>query len=136
MTGTKGKRDYFYTLILSSSDLCDKQLFLNQRVGCFRKKNDICPSYYDYLFKDSKILDSIFIYETGTANQGNLGIDSISRTRVHLPPLTEQIQIAQCLKAKCLEIDSAISKQTSIIEKLTEYKKSLIYEAVTGKLEV
>lgn len=136
MTGTKGKRDYFYTLMLSTSDICDKQLFLNQRVGCFRKKIEICPSYYDYLFKDTKILDSIFIYETGTANQGNLGIDSISRTKVHFPPLSEQIEIAQYLESKCSEIDSAIAKQTNIIEKLTEYKKSLIYEAVTGKQEV
>lgn len=122
--------------MLSKNDISEKNLYLNQRVGCFRQKADIYPKYYNYLLKDNKILDSIFIYETGTANQGNLGIDSVSRTKVHFPPIAEQIEIAQYLEKKCIEIDFAIAKQTSIIEKLTEYKKSLIYEAVTGKVEV
>ena len=52
------------------------------------------------------------------------------------PPLYEQEQIVEYLTAKCSEIDRAIDKKESLIEKLTEYKKSLIYEAVTGKLEV
>lgn len=91
MTGTKGKRDYFYTLILDNSHIQTKNLYLNQRVGCFRKKAHIHAEYYNYLLKDNRILDSIFLYETGTANQGNLGIDSINRTKVHLPPYDEQI---------------------------------------------
>lgn len=37
MTGTRGKGDYFYTLIITKDDLKEKNLFLNQRVGCFRK---------------------------------------------------------------------------------------------------
>lgn len=136
MTGTKGKRDYFYTLILDDSHIQTKNLYLNQRVGCFRKKAHIHAEYYNYLLKDNRILDSIFLYETGTANQGNLGIDSINRTKVHLPPYDEQIIIANYLKDKCSRIDAVIAKKKVAINKSTEYKKSLIYEAVTGKLEV
>lgn len=136
MTGTKGKRDYFYTLILDDSHIQTKSLYLNQRVGCFRKKAHIHAEYYNYLLKDNRILDSIFLYETGTANQGNLGIDSINRTKVHLPPYDEQIMIANYLKDKCSRIDAVIAKKEIAINKSTEYKKSLIYEAVTGKLEV
>ena len=136
MTGTKGKRDYFYTLILDDSHIQTKNLYLNQRVGCFRKKAHIHAEYYNYLLKDNRILDSIFLYETGTANQGNLGIDSINRTKVHLPPYDEQIIIANYLKDKCSRIDAVIAKKEVAINKSTEYKKSLIYEAVTGKLEV
>lgn len=136
MTGTKGKRDYFYTLILDNSHIQTKNLYLNQRVGCFRKKAHIHAEYYNYLLKDNRILDSIFLYETGTANQGNLGIDRINRTKVHLPPYDEQIMIANYLKEKCSRIDAVIAKKEVAINKSTEYKKSLIYEAVTGKLEV
>ena len=136
MTGTKGKRDYFYTLILDDSHIQTKNLYLNQRVGCFRKKAHIHAEYYNYLLKDNRILDSIFLYETGTANQGNLGIDSINRTKVHLPPYEEQVMIAKYLKDKCSRIDAVIAKKEEAINKSTEYKKSLIYEAVTGKLEV
>jgi len=136
MTGTKGKRDYFYTLILDDSHIQTKNLYLNQRVGCFRKKAHIHAEYYNYLLKDNRILDSIFLYETGTANQGNLGIDSINRTKVHLPPYDEQIMIANYLKDKCSRIDAVVAKKEVAINKSTEYKKSLIYEAVTGKVEV
>ena len=136
MTGTKGKRDYFYTLIVNNSYLHAKNLYLNQRVGCFRKKANICAEYYNYLLKDSRILDSIFLYETGTANQGNLGIESINRTKVHLPPYNEQVSIAMYLKKECESIDKAIEKIEAVISNCFEYKKSLIYEAVTGKLEV
>ena len=135
MTGTKGKRDYFYTLLLKESDFC-KKLYLNQRVGCFIAKMDICPNYYNYLLKDNRILDQVFLYETGTANQGNLGIESISRTMLHLPPLDEQQSIASYLDTKCAEIDALIAIKQVKIEELKEYKKSVIYEYVTGKKEV
>ena len=135
MTGTKGKRDYFYTLLLKKEHLV-KNLFLNQRVGCFIAKDNVCPNYYNYLLKDNGILDCIFFYETGTANQGNLGIDSISRTLLQMPPYDEQRKIASYLDTKCSEIDSLIALKQAKIEELKEYKKSVIYEYVTGKKEV
>ena len=48
----------------------------------------------------------------------------------------EQKEIADYLDAKCAEIDAFIAKKQTVIDKLTEYKKSLIYECVTGKREV
>lgn len=50
--------------------------------------------------------------------------------------LDEMIQIADYLDKKCSKIDSAISNKEQLIEKLTEYKKSPIYECVTGKRKV
>lgn len=52
------------------------------------------------------------------------------------PPLPEQTRIAAYLDKKCAAIDSNIASRQSLIEKLTAYKKSLIYEVVTGKKEV
>ena len=53
-----------------------------------------------------------------------------------LPPLSEQKSIAEYLDKKCADIDSLISTKNCKIEELKEYKKSIIYEYVTGKKEV
>lgn len=136
MTGTKGKRDYFFTHLVQEQDCLERRLYLNQRVGCFLPRDIVDAGYYNYLLKVKSILDSIFLYETGTANQGNLGIDSIRRTKIHMPPKARQIEIAKYLERKCNGIENSITKKQLIIDKLTEYKKSLIYEVVTGKKEV
>lgn len=55
---------------------------------------------------------------------------------VVVPKQQEQQQIAVYLDKKCSEIDKAIANKEQVIEKFTEYKKSLIYECVTGKRKV
>lgn len=60
----------------------------------------------------------------------------IARLLIVLPPKEEQKEIADYLDKKCTAIDTAIEQKQKLIEKLTEYKKSLIYECVTGKKEV
>ena len=62
--------------------------------------------------------------------------DKLSHTLTPIMSINEMNDISNYLDKKCFKIDSEIAKYTSVIEKLTEYKKSLIYEAVTGKLEV
>lgn len=60
----------------------------------------------------------------------------IARLLIVLPPKEEQKEIADYLDKKCTAIDTAIEQKQNLIEKLTEYKKSLIYECVTGKKEI
>lgn len=60
----------------------------------------------------------------------------IARLLIVLPLKEEQKEIADYLDKKCTAIDIAIEQKQKLIEKLTEYKKSLIYEVVTGKKEV
>lgn len=62
--------------------------------------------------------------------------DFISNMRVPYPSEIEQVQIAEFLDKKCSEIDKNIEDKEKLIEKLLEYKKSLIYECVTGKRKV
>lgn len=57
----------------------------------------------------------------------------IARLLIVLPPKEEQKEIADYLDKKCTAIDTAIEQKQELIVKLTEYKKSLIYECVTGK---
>lgn len=60
----------------------------------------------------------------------------LAKVSVILPVLEEQQKIADYLDKKCAEIDKLISVKQQKIDKLDEYKKSLIYEYVTGKKEV
>ena len=60
----------------------------------------------------------------------------IGNMKIPYPPLSEQKEIADYLDVKCAEIDAFIAKKQTVIDKLTEYKKSLIYECVTGKREI
>lgn len=53
-----------------------------------------------------------------------------------LGKLQEQILIVKYLDAKCAEIDAIIARKQELLDKLAAYKKSLIYECVTGKREV
>lgn len=137
MTGTKGKQDYFYTVLVNEKHMVNKHLFINQRVGIFRQRsNRIKMSFANYILKEKRILDYIFLSETGTANQGNLGIENIARTKLYLPSLEEQEEIVIYLDRKRSQIDRLIAIKQAKIEKLEQYKRSLIYEYVTGKKEV
>ncbi len=60
----------------------------------------------------------------------------LSKVSIILPPISEQESIAKFLDKKCAQIDSLISEKQSLIKDLAEYKKSLIFEAVTGKRRV
>lgn len=61
----------------------------------------------------------------------------LSKILVAMPCfLAEQKEIANYLDAKCAEIDGLIAKKEQLAKELESYKKSLIYEVVTGKREV
>lgn len=62
--------------------------------------------------------------------------DKLSSVPIPLPSAEEQQEIATYIDAKCAEIDCIIEKKEQLIEELGSYKKSLIYEYVTGKKEV
>ena len=94
MTGTRLKRDYFYTVCVDNSI---NSLFVNQRVGCLRPYCSEMSKWLSYVLKSNYVLDFIFNYETGTANQGNLGAENIMKIIIPLPPINEQKRIVKML---------------------------------------
>lgn len=98
-------------------------------------KVEINASYIYYFTLSSayeKWKDKIFIQATIQ----NIGANKYNNMEIVLPQKTIQDFIVDYLDKKCSEIDTAISEKEQLIEKLTEYKKSLIYECVTGKRKV
>ena len=89
---------------------------------------------YYYTFSYSYDYWKNMIFSQATIQ--NIGADKYSVIDVPLPPLAEQKAIAAYLDKKCDEIDTLSERNKNIIESLQEYKQSLIYEAVTGKIEL
>lgn len=89
----------------------------------------------------SYAMNSHYVQAQKSCNKAKLKVVHISATEIGnvllaLPPISEQESIAKFLDAKCAQIDSLISEKQSLIKDLAEYKKSLIFEAVTGKRRV
>ncbi len=77
-----------------------------------------------------------FVKEMNLVTRASLGQELLKKLPVLLPPLDEQQEIVAYLDQQCAEIDRLIAKKEQIITELESYKKSLIYECVTGKREV
>lgn len=91
--------------------------------------------YAKYYFRSSH-LRFYLVKEMNLVTRASLGQSLLKSMPVLLPPLEEQKEIANYLDAKCAEIDKLIAKKEQLVKELESYKKSLIYEVVTGKREV
>ena len=91
--------------------------------------------HYRYLFYCFK---AMYFYIRGLVGESQAGIYSYFLKKLHipLPDIEQQIRISDYLDTKCEAIKNSINKRERIIEKFTSYKRSLIYEVVTGKKEV
>lgn len=97
----------------------------------------VVPHYYHYVFRTSGIANECYRYGRGIMMMRWRTYSSeFKRIHVPFPPLEEQQQIADFLDSKCSEIDAIIADKKRQQGILAEYKKSLIYEYVTGKKEV
>lgn len=105
--------------------------------GCIKLKcNDrLIPKYIILYLQTHYIKQYLELNSVGTTML-NLNSTIISNIPILIPPISEQQQIVNYLDKKCSAIDKSIEQKQAIIEKLKEYKKSLIYEVVTGKREV
>ena len=102
-----------------------------------QKTNDYYFEYLDYLLRIRPLIDAYTIHSTGiTLSRLRLYPDSFLSLYFIVPPITEQKEIADYLDAKCAEIAGLIAKKEQLVKELENYKKSLIYEVVTGKREV
>lgn len=106
------------------------KFWVNNHAHILKPKND----NYDFCAYAFEAADySLFI--TGSA-QPKLSQENLGRIKIAIPPFLEQQAIVNYLDKRCSEIDELISIKQQKIEKLKEYKKSLIFECVTGKRKV
>lgn len=89
----------------------------------------------DYLFYAFKPAKDYLIWKADGGGQPNISQDKVKNLWLPVPPLPEQQAIADFLDRKCGQIDRLIAVKQAKIEQLEAYKKSLIYEVVTGKID-
>lgn len=107
---------------------------IHQRVYCFHDFHNILPDYFYYFMSE------LFKHEMdkGSAQSTvpSVRMPMIVNFQICLPPIDEQRHIVKAIEKSCKLIDSIIAEKEQLIVDLTDYKKSLIFEVVTGKRRI
>lgn len=108
------------------------------RVFVLNDKNGMCPKYYLYMMQMCYSARIFYGLGQGVSGMGRwrLQADKFLNFYIPIPPYDEQKKIADYITDKVNHIEVEIDKRNKLIKKYQEYKKSLIYEVVTGKKEV
>lgn len=143
--GGNGIRGYYtdffiqgdYVLIGRQGALCGN---INYAFGDFWATEHavVCYPKQNYALKwFGSLLHAMNLNQYSLASaQPGLAVERIKLLNIPYPSITEQQQIADYLDTKCVEIDEMTSIKQQKIEQLKEYKKSIIYEYVTGKRQI
>lgn len=102
-----------------------------------KPRGQMSPTYFNWLFHTDAFADEFYKWGHGIVDDlWTTRWSEMKRIVVVLPPLVEQRAIADYLDKKCAAIDAAIAEAKKGIEEYKAWKKSLIFEAVTGKRRV
>lgn len=132
--------DFIFADTSEDLDGCGNCVYVDKEIGLYAgyhsviatSKRKVSNTYLAYLFLTNCWRSQIRCRVSGI-KVFSISQSIINLSTVILPPSDEQITIIEHLDKKCGEIDKLISTKRQKIETLKEYKKSVIYEAVTGK---
>jgi len=100
-------------------------------------RTTMVPSYYNWLFHTVNFADEFYKWGHGIVDDlWSTNWQDMKKIIIPIPPLSEQTAIANYLNRRISEIDATLNEKKEQLSTLTEYKKSVIYEYVTGKKEV
>ena len=98
---------------------------------------DNCAKYFEYQFKTPRCIGEFITHMKGVGDSiSPLYTTELYKIKVIVPPIEEQLRIVEYLNIQCPKIDEIISEKESLVADLESYKKSLIFEVVTGKRRV
>ena len=114
----------------------DRKFTIWSPLAVFRVNRDrLIPKYLFYFLQSKPYQQQVQLGWTfGT--QQNIGMRTLEQLKICMPPLVEQVEIVEYLDDKLPQIEFLIAEKESLINDLEAYKKSLIYEVVTGKRRV
>ena len=117
-------------------DEYDLPCLLVQRVCRMRARSREVEARIVFYWLSSEMFQEAIGCETTGISVPHISTKQIEEFRMVLPPLPEQRAIADYLDEKCAAIDALVAEKEKLIADLEAYKKSLIFELVTGKREV
>jgi type I restriction enzyme S subunit len=97
---------------------------------------EIRNKYLHYYFLCAPVLQTIWLEGEKSGAQPAINQSFINNFPIVVPPHAVQKKIADYLDSRCAELDRVVAANNAVIDKLKEYRQSLIYEAVTGKIAV
>ena len=127
-------RTYLRAIDIINSEEKEKYIYSTGFAILSPLKN-ILSEFMIYICRSEYFTNLVSIYSTGI-NYPSINDTALKMINIVIPPIHEQQSIANYLDQKCSEIDELISIKQQKIEKLKDYKKSLIFECVTGKRKV
>ena len=114
----------------------NKDFLVSYSCVVIKPKHDVVNSLYMKYYLQSKAFKEEVLRLANSNVQMNVGKESLLQAKITVPSLYEQEKIVKYLNKKTTGIDSLIVEKESLINDLEVYKKSLIYEVVTGKRRV
>lgn len=123
------------TYLKAIASINQEGLIVSTGFCVIRPNNKINKKYFEYFCKSDIFTTNVSKFSYGISYPA-ITSNILTSFAITEPNLNEQQQIADYLDKKCSQIDSLIEIKQQKIEKLQEYKKSLIYEYVTGKKEI
>lgn len=114
--------------------LCNERGIITSAYISIRLKNNYNSKYFYYLLHSFDIKKGF--YGMGSGVRQGLTWNELRDMQVVVPPVNEQNEIVRVLEDRIRKIDNLVIAKQKIIDELEQYKKSLIYEYVTGKKEV
>ena len=117
-------------------EYCRYEGVVSSAYQVFYPTAEICDDYYRFLFKDKGFIEKMNSYTISFRDGKNIAFSDFGNTYIPYPPIEEQKEIARYLCDKTAEIDLCVETKKEQIATLEAYKKSIIFEYVTGKKEV
>lgn len=109
---------------------------INPNIMLYLPKDNINSKFINYVLLSNRIKDDMKVESTKSGAQPAINQGYINNLEVIIPPYDKQTQIANYLDVQCSKIDAIIESKKEQLTKITQHKKSLIYEYVTGKKRV
>lgn len=144
MSSLLKKNDFLFNT-RNSSDLVGKVCLWNEELkeATFNSNilrlvftDKVQNQFMNYLFNSYSVISGLKLISKGTTNVSAIYFKDLTGIMLPVPPIAEQINIVDHIETQTTKIDQAITLQQTQIEKLREYKATLIDSAVRGKIKV
>jgi len=128
-TGTRKKRDYGFTALISKSNL-----LLNQRIAAIRFSENYLPKFFLYFSWTNFFKDQFFANETGNVGQGNVGMKAVTESFIPLCRLEEQHQIVSEIETRLSVADKLEETISQSLQQAEALRQSILKKAFAGQL--
>lgn len=128
-TGTRKKRDYGFTTLISKNNL-----LLNQRIASIRFNETYSPKFFLYYSWTDLFKDQFFANETGNVGQGNVGMNAVTETFIPNPTLNEQHFIVQEIESRLSVADKMEESIAQSLQQAEALRQSILKKAFSGEL--